>query len=428
MGALTNPLMDEINGLSPGAKAALMQAHQSATAAPNPLIAAQGPQAQTAQMTAKQPKPPPLTMQAPSAAPSVPALGAPKPEVKAPLGTVTGDLAQRGQLLNAPHGTDSIKNPLLRGVAKVADAINPFVAIPGSTAQRNFQIKQNEGHLAQDEKSEQDQAQTANLQSMPELHKAQEELAQNKLDETQRQHDEQLREHGYKMDETGKIVPLEYGEMSPQQQAVNDLKSSQEELANARADLVKAQKANIPVQVQMAEQRIATAQHNSEIAAGRLGLSREALGFHEQEAQEKLDNPAIPQVAQGRAYQGEAILESAKDLKGFIDQNPEVFGNLDSYWKQYTNNTPISNPAAAKAMAKIASFAALQPALHGMRSHQAMQEFEHMIGGIPKNPESLKAAIDGLTESAAQPMVDVGTRHPHGAPAQGGTNDPLGIR
>ena len=46
-----------------------------------------------------------------------------------------------------------------------------------------------------------------------------------------------------------------------------------------------------------------------------------------------------------------------------------------------------------------------------------------MIGGIPKNGESLKAAIDGITESAAQPMIDVATPH-HGAQPQGGGASP----
>jgi hypothetical protein len=75
-------------------------------------------------------------------------------------------------------------------------------------------------------------------------------------------------------------------------------------------------------------------------------------------------------------------------------------------------------------MAKIASFAALQPALHGMRSHDAMREFEAMIGGIPKNPESLKSAIDGLVESAAIPMIHAGSKHGGNQPAPGNPQPP----
>jgi hypothetical protein len=47
-----------------------------------------------------------------------------------------------------------------------------------------------------------------------------------------------------------------------------------------------------------------------------------------------------------------------------------------------------------------------------------------MIGGIPKNPESLKAAIDGIVDSAATPMINAGsTRHGGNQPAQGGATD-----
>ncbi len=52
-------------------------------------------------------------------------------------------------------------------------------------------------------------------------------------------------------------------------------------------------------------------------------------------------------------------------------------------------------------MSEIASYAALQPAMHGMRGGQVMKEFEKMVGGIPKDPEALKAAIDGIGETAA---------------------------
>ena len=438
MDGLTNPLLDEINGLSPGAKAALQSAHNAGTSqatAAMPTLAPPNPGFAAARQSAQPVGPPPSTdrLLPPSQESTVPSIGlsSPQPQVKAPLGTGTGDISERARLLNTGTGVHQIQDhPVLKAAAGIGDYLlsnllpGPASQIPGTTAHHNFLLGQNTKQTATDLGNEQKQATTGATQAEIPLRQAQTEevrekpdMAQAKLDQTQQLHDQQLREHGFKMDDQGKVVPLEYGEMSEPQQAVHDLKASQEELADAQTAFKKAQTSGIPAQLQMAQQRIQTAQQNARTAMGRLGISARSEEFREEQAKDKSENPAIPQVAQGRAYQGKAILESAQDLKGFIDKNPAVFGNLGSYWKQFTNNTPISDPAASKAMTKLASFAALQPALHGMRSHQAMQEFEKMIGGIPKNGESLKAAIDGITESAAQPMIDVATPH-HGAQPQ----------
>ena len=51
-------------------------------------------------------------------------------------------------------------------------------------------------------------------------------------------------------------------------------------------------------------------------------------------------------------------------------------------------------------MAQIASFAALQPTLHGFRGQQALAQFEKIIGGVPKNPDALEAAIKAIQGTA----------------------------
>jgi hypothetical protein len=420
MGGLTNPLLDEINGLSPGAKAALMAAHGATspvgTTAPNPAIGAA-----KEQLKPPSEAPPPALTLPSQPMPSTAGMGAPGPAIQAPRGTVTGDENERGRLLNSGTGIDQIQgHPFLKGIAEVADKINPFSAIPGTTAHHNLLLGRANTALTQDQANAEKQAQTQAQQAEVPLRQAQTEEVQNRPEIARQKIEAGLNEHGFTMGEDGKVVPLPYERMSEPQQAIHDLKASQEELADAGAALKKAQAAGIPAQVQMAQQRIATAQKNAQTAVGRLGLAGQALQFKHEEAEEKRDNPTAPPIAQGRAYQGRAIVESANDLKSFIDKNPEVFGNLDSYWNKFVNDTPISNPNASKAMAKLASFAALQPALHGMRSHDAMKEFERMIGGIPKNGESLKAAVDGLVESAAQPMIDVVTPHRQTPQPQGG--------
>ena len=314
----------------------------------------------------------------------------------------------------------------LKGLPVLGSSLSSIGQVmPGTTEQHNAKLGEAEGAVTADEANAEKEAQASNLNIQPQLRQAQMALNQNKQSEVENHHQQQiessLNEHGFTMGEDGKIAPLPYERMSEPQQAVHDLKASQEELANASAELKKAQAAGIPAQVAMAQQRIQTAQQNASTAVQRLGLTKEAMQFREQQATEKQDQPSS--IAHGRADQGRAIVESANSLKRFIDTNPQVFGNLDSYWNKFVNDTPISDPMASKAMTELASFAALQPALHGMRSHDAMREFAKMIGGIPKNPESLKAAIDGIVDSAATPMINAGsTRHGGNQPAQGGGN------
>lgn len=430
-----NPILDELSGLSPQAQQALMGAHSATTLAPpaappvDPGLQAPSKIPKTPQMGAAPPAPT-ATMSSPP-----PTLGTPTPpHVEAPRGTLPGDQNARGKLEAQPAGITQIhskieealpNHPTLGKVlgygaeipARALEAAGSLFApgrriesmIPGTQIHHAQELqnlnstigKESEENLRSAQTGEAN-ARTTNFEAQPELTQAKQDLAEQKQNETAQHHqgqlDSSLREHGYKRDETGKIIPLSYEEMSPQQQAVTDLKSSQEELANATADLKKAQKENIPTQVAMAQQRIETAQRNSSIAAGRLGLEGEKFAFQKEQAADKQDQP--PAAVLGRAYQGRAIMEAGDTLKKEIDKHSDKIGNLGSYWTQYVNGTPISDPEVSGLMARIASYAALQPALHGFRGQQALAEFQKIIGGIPKNAESLKSAIDAIDDTA----------------------------
>src|SRR5271156_2766030 len=97
--ANTNPILDELSGLSPGAQQAIMSAHSATTlapaAAPPPAPGLQAPSkiAHTPQMGA----PPPAPTAAMSGPP--PSMGSsPAPNVPAPRGTLQGDENERGRL------------------------------------------------------------------------------------------------------------------------------------------------------------------------------------------------------------------------------------------------------------------------------------------------------------------------------------------
>lgn len=375
----------------------------------------------------------------------------------------------------AKSGISQIKSPYARIPLQILDALGTGVApgitsaIPGTqlhhqalVGQAEQSVKSQEGQQDEAVKRAQEEAQTANLESQPELNQAKSELAASKQNETAAHHQSQidvarekdtatataheatlnanLRTHGYKKDPQGNIVPLAYEEMSPEQQSVHDLKASQQELADAHAALAKAQQENIPKAAELAKARIATAQQNANTAAGRLGLSQKQYeaeyhgtdngvplsGIDADEA----GNPVGTKVSAAgkvggavgnRAAQGTTIKEAGDQLIKEIDAKKNVTGNLESYWKQGVNGTPIADPQASGLITSLASFAALQPALHGFRSHDALREFAKIIGGIPKDPEALKESIRSIQRTAG--IVEKSGQHKKVTP-QGAGNAP----
>jgi hypothetical protein len=356
------------------------------------------------------------------------------------------ELAQGGphtHLNTGASGLEQIHSPWARVPLEILNAIGTGFAprltsaIPGTplhhqavAAENEDALKTEQGVANEEQRRGLEGAQTANQEAAPELKRTQQELAATKQQQTQElnerklaettQHHastlaQQLAQHGFEQDEEGNINSLSYDKMSEDQKAVHDLKASQTELANATAELRRAQKENQPKAAELAQQRIANAQRNSQIAAGRLGLQqqefeRDTFGTNKGEPIPGapadaggqplgFKSPAghVNAAAAGRGAQAGVIQKTGEDLKKLADENKDVFGNLGSYWKQATSGTPISDPKAAKVMAAITSYAALNPAAHGFRSTEALKLFEKTIGGIPNNLESFKAAIDGIS-------------------------------
>lgn len=176
----TNPILNELQGLSPGAQQALMQAHVAASAPPNINAGAQAPKIDpaTRQATAglQAPgAPPPPMMGAPMAAPPNPTsiLGAPSaPHVTqmSPMQEQThNDESERSRLLSTGSGIHQIQNPVLRGLAGVANTIGSIAApglmreIPGTEEHHEQLLGRANKNLTGDVDFGQKEAQTANL-------------------------------------------------------------------------------------------------------------------------------------------------------------------------------------------------------------------------------------------------------------------------
>lgn len=124
-----------------------------------------------------------------------------------------------------------------------------------------------------------------------------------------------------------------------------------------------------------------------------------------------------PGAIGGQQYQANVINNAGDALIEEIGANKGKFGNMQAIFNSAFLRTPIADPTSARLAAELASFAALQPKLHGFRGQQAMDEFERMIGGLPKNPDALIESIRGIQNTAG--MVEGSPRQRGSAAAAG---------
>lgn len=99
--------------------------------------------------------------------------------------------------------------------------------------------------------------------------------------------------------------------------------------------------------------------------------------------------------------QAAAVNDAGEDLIKQINGNRDSFGTLAAWVKKNGLNTPVADPKLASLQSALSTFAALQPALHGFRSHDAMKEFQSIIGGVQNNPDAAIASIRAIQRTAA---------------------------
>lgn len=468
-----NPILDELSGLSPEAQQALMVAHSATTLAPpaQPAAPAQGLQAPSK-------IPPTPQIGAPPAAPTQsmtgppPSMGSPSaPHVEAPRGTLEGDQNERARLESTGSGVSQIhskiegalpNHPTLGKVlgygaevpARILDAVGGTLApgvssmIPGTTPHHAMEMRNlntDIGHESEEglktAQTGEANARTGNLEQQPELAQAKMELATEKQGETAHNHQQQIAQHlataGYKEDETGKIIPLPYEEMSEQQQATHDYRGAQEELAKATTDLRTAQKNNIPSQIQLAQQRIQGAQQARSIAMERLGLSEKQF---EMRAHGTEGGTALPgalltdQGPVGTAFQhnvsptdteknaaGRAT--TMNDLSQRIREglkDPEILSHLgpiagrEAQVQAQVGNLP---PKVAEFYNDLKSYGAFQAGLHPVRGIGGLQYFDKIMGGLAQTPEQLEGKLTSNERTA-------GSVQKVGSPKVAGGNTP----
>jgi hypothetical protein len=98
--------------------------------------------------------------------------------------------------------------------------------------------------------------------------------------------------------------------------------------------------------------------------------------------------------------QAGAVERAGAGLIEEIKQNRDKIGDVGAIWNAAFMGTPLSDPYQSGLATRLASFAALNPALHGARGAAAMKEFEKIYGSPVNNPDSLIAAIEAGVKTA----------------------------
>jgi hypothetical protein len=391
-----------------------------------------------------------------------PQVAATQAQVAATQARAMGDMQEQQRLINSGSGVSQITHQvdpatgqptnqppsMLRrfggALARIGDTalsiVSPGVAAltPGTTLHHDLLLNQQAGRVNNDLGDEQKQAQTAELNATPELRQL---AAQNAFMKTQGllghyqdqanhwddQTDQQLAGHGYKRDPQGKIVPMTYQELPPQMQAVEDLKQSQTELAEANKAYTDAKAKNLPLQMQMAEQRIATAQQNLHLSAAKLGLRQQEDdanydGTYNGKPIGTFDEAGNPQglrvttantPTSMRLKQSDLahnVVSNAADINAVIDQRPDLFGKLQGRGTTVQQMIGSDDPDIARLGVMFHNIALASNGAHGLRSQEAVTQTENdLLNHFRNGPAATKAALSAMTGSM-QTFIDAADR------------------
>jgi hypothetical protein len=225
----------------------------------------------------------------------------------------------------------------------------------------------------------------------------------------------QLAKSGYKLDENGEIVPMEYEEMSPAQQSSYDLKNSQQQLTDSTETLREAQAEverakndpNSPA-YQMAVQKLSVARQNAQAAGTR---AQAYMGRYLQSAfNTDLHGgylPGAPQIeneAGNVTTVGTGNASQARQAQSSAAQFNDVHGALDSIegtaQKLTTAGGKLNSPQVIAALQ--APHSTISQWLHSVnKANLTPEERDYVMSNI-----ALHENIQGLRKSAGGAATD----------------------
>lgn len=411
-----------------------------------------------------------LGPQPPAPAPAAPMMSKPAPQAEGPKMAMsapsdrltTPNQATSQYLRDSGSGVSQIKNPFLHALAATGDVLGSALvpglaqAIPGSTLHHNQLQRQADAGVAQDEtvannasKRGLEGAEAENYNSKPELEATKSALAQEKQNEVENFHrgtleqktsqqqgteegrkqtnEANLRKAGLKTDETGKIVPVGYEEMSPNEQALHDLKGAQQEAAESSAALTKARASNLPQAAALAQKRLDSALQAHQIALERLGLSEKQFEMraHGTEGGEALPGAMLNDQNKpvGTAFQqnvrptgqernkadlANSAHDQIADLKSIVQKRPDIFGPAAGRSTDFSVWVGSQDPDAQRFRAARTIAGDHLAGVFGGRSEAALKALDDAIGHFKDNPAAVAAGLDQL-EKANSRFSQAGT-------------------
>lgn len=268
--------------------------------------------------------------------------------------------------------------------------------IPGTQLHNERLRAENEHGITEATENQEREAQTANLNAQPELKRQAQELKEEKQNETEEKNKNDLsakyRKLGLKLDPQGNAVPIPYEELTPEEQAVHDLKSNQADAAEARAELDKMKGDTTSPLYQLQLKRLQVAQQNAQNAQRRLGLSEQQ--FQNKVNEQELLKPSGQ--AQSRGSAAQAALDVLPDLQEQIRSNADELGPIFGRIKRGEIKIGDVDPKIQKLYANMQSFYAMQPAVHGFRNAEFVKDFDSFVGSLQTDPEATLAGLEGL--------------------------------
>lgn len=312
--------------------------------------------------------------------------------------------------------------------------------IPGTEGNHNRLIAQEQQRLGKDLGADQQQAQTELLNAQPALKQAA--LDNKSLQiENQGQHNDDMAQHyrdqaentlrgqGYKHDPTGKIIPLDYEELSSQQQGVIDAKKAQADYKSAQAEYEKSKDDPNSFVGQQALAKMQHAKALEGIAYQKIGLEHQNQEFRAQQAAAKtplgpdgLPGPKMTVADQNRASLARIASRNLDQVDDIVTRRPDILGKLGSV-KTVANLIGSNDPDLVALGNEVHNFAMANAGIHGSRSFQNVQAAEQELlghfkngaagikGGINANRVNLNEIMNGGSpKTSTAPPPPLGTK------------------
>lgn len=458
-----NPILDELDGLSPQAKGTLQRVHSEALATPPPMTG----QTMTPPVAPAPASPSPI-QQPPAADPNAAQpiqIAPPKPRATAltPDADMQAHSGELNRLEGSKSGVAGIKSPWARIPLQIADAVGgaffPGIEqqLPGTEGHHRLLINEAKSTVGSDQnqlnaqqKRGLEAAQTNAQNAMPDYREGTVENNAQKNTNTAdhntamlaanheklvAQTNAKLSKDGYVLDpDTMEERPMKPTEMSDPAQAAMALKRSQKEEQEALSEYHKAQTSAEPIKLQQAEQRLSVARQNSSIASQNASLRDKEYEMHSRGTENGVPLPGALQDNNGQTVgtinapnvRPTSSERTKADLAGSVDLQVKTMqdilkrraGDLFGPAKGRTSNLEMAignnDPEALRFKAAADFLSEHAAGMFGSRSGQVIKDLQS-LNSPHFNPESLRQSLDQFSATAGE-FKKAGTIHTVGGP------------